>query len=745
MRRFSYILFLLLISFASFAQISSGGAPIFFDSGNVGNKTLLKGVRTAALGATDFYYKLDVDTVYHSADSTMKNFVVGNVCNVNITPDNSGTIFKSNGYKVWRTGIVSPDAAAISIVFTLFNIPSGAKLFLYNPSQSIVLGSFSSINNNVNGVLPIRPLASDTIIVEYQEPETLASGNSLKGELKIGYASHNFVDTNGYLKKTNPDGGISCSPQIMSVDAENPVIGAVCLIYTTTQYNAYYSSGSLINNYKNKPYVISSYHCFDEEYEKSSIFFFQNHEPKEGVWGSSELSIAGASKVAASDTLDFALVELNQMPPADYRPYFAGWDAQEESGYLNPYKCLHHPNGDFTKYSSSQNRVVQAQPDFERSLFCYKTFWKVENWNIGATQGGSSGSPLFNSDNKIIGCLTGGSSSCTYQKNDYYYMLSKAWSFYSDYSKQLKHWLVPSGSSVKSMDGADPYASTNGSCSRVSNIDEYDSVGTVTLDGGASGYQSGHNSIGCSEYAEYFLFDKPSLLYGAYIVTANGKYNASHPVTIKVYEGGATPGKVLDKVILKPIDYSYNYSGEIISSIVKKWKSRENYVRFSSPLKISDDCYIGCSIEYYQQPDTFAIFQTTNRSKGNSAFFLRNSSWNSFDNYPYNPMPSSLWIDAVVAFDSSTDVQTLYSDNGDNDGFDVVALNSKGYISIISKFDISNAQYSIVALSGESVCRGNALFVDNQSNIGFSAAPGLYIITIVTPSGAESHKFLWGF
>ena len=42
----------------------------------------------------------------------------------------------------------SPNAASISLIFIEFNVPDGAKLFLYNPSQTIVYGAFTSANNN---------------------------------------------------------------------------------------------------------------------------------------------------------------------------------------------------------------------------------------------------------------------------------------------------------------------------------------------------------------------------------------------------------------------------------------------------------------------------------------------------------------------------------------------------------------------------------------------------------------------
>ena len=46
-------------------------------------------------------------------------------------------------------------------------------------------------------------------------------------------------------------------------------------------------------------------------------------------------------------------------------------------------------------------------------------------WGEGATEGGSSGSPLVNADTgKVVGVLTGGFSSCAQPLPDYYGRLS---------------------------------------------------------------------------------------------------------------------------------------------------------------------------------------------------------------------------------------------------------------------------------------------------------------------------------
>jgi len=741
MRRFYNTLLLLLVTLAAFAQISSGGAPVPFNAGEYAGGGALKSGRFSALGAGGFFQKLDVDTVYHPAEPGSKTFVAGNVCKVDITPDNSGTVFTSNGYKVWRTGITSPGAAAINVVFSEFNIPEGAKLFLYNPSQSVVLGAFTSVNNNSENVLPVQPLSADTIIVEYQEPDA-ASGYGFRGKLKIGYAGHNFYDVNGYLKQTNPGGGISCCKQAYLADPENPVINASCLIFVTytDKSQCTYGSGALINNPDGKPYVISANHVFQKKYAATSVFFFMNHMVKDGVKGSAELSIAGSKSVTAAEDLDLAMVELNQMPPKDYRPYFAGWDANENAGYSNPYKCIHHPNGDFAKISYATQQAVISKTNFDTQKFLYKSFWKIAKWSDGATEGGSSGSPLLNSDNKIVGCLTGGSSSCSNPVNDYYWMLSFAWEFHVDSEMRLKNWLDPHNQGIKSMAGADPYAS-DFPCSRVSNFADGDEIGYQRLSGTATGYQAGHNSLGCTAYAEKYEFDDDTEVYGIYTGSYKGKYKSGSDLYVKVYAGGDTPGEELASAVFRPTDYSYSYSGTLTPSANKNWNSRDTYIRFSEPVKVNKECYIAISFPDYANPDTLALYQTTNRASGNSAYYYKGGAWYAFTAYPSQPQAASLWLQPVVATVESTDVAESSSDVAG--GFNI-AVYPDGSLMLFALNSIEpDAAYTILDMSGRSITAGTADLADGSAVIPFKAPKGIYIIALQGSVAAETYKFLW--
>ena len=114
--------------------------------------------------------------------------------------------------------------------------------------------------------------------------------------------------------------------------------------------------------------------------------------------------------LATSNKLDFALVELSRKRPEEYDPYYAGWNRTVASS-TNNVTTIHHPAGDVKKISRRYG--VVATGNFG-SGFDTNTHWHIPAWDLGTTEGGSSGAPLFDRDHKIIGALTGGDASCDY-------------------------------------------------------------------------------------------------------------------------------------------------------------------------------------------------------------------------------------------------------------------------------------------------------------------------------------------
>jgi hypothetical protein len=165
-----------------------------------------------------------------------------------------------------------------------------------------------------------------------------------------------------------------------------------------------------------------------------------------GIYYQSSNNVSGA---------DFVLIELNTNIPNSYHPYFAGWSLNE--GLSNSGVCIHHPGGSDKKISTYANPVINTKYDVsENESKHLGVVWSQTENGFGVTEGGSSGSPLFNSNGQIIGVLSGGAASCenpTY--SDLFGKINFAWmSEGNNPNQQLKHWLDSTSTNYKSINGS---------------------------------------------------------------------------------------------------------------------------------------------------------------------------------------------------------------------------------------------------------------------------------------------------
>ena len=74
----------------------------------------------------------------------------------------------------------------------------------------------------------------------------------------------------------------------------------------------------------------------------------------------------------------------------------------------------------------------------------------------GVTEGGSSGSPIYDNNKRVVGTLTGGNSDSSKQSTarEYYGKLSKHWDANGTTNdKKLQQWLDPLGTNTTKIDG----------------------------------------------------------------------------------------------------------------------------------------------------------------------------------------------------------------------------------------------------------------------------------------------------
>ncbi|RYM35421.1 T9SS type A sorting domain-containing protein [Brumimicrobium glaciale] len=366
---------------------------------------------------------------------------------------------KANGDKVGILKITSDQAKTINLTFANTKIPEGNELFIYNEDKSFVLGKFTQ-NHISEGALGAELIPGNTAIVEYFVP---AENSGIYGNVEISTITHGYRTANEYQTKILGSSGdcnmnVNCPDGAPYVSIRN---SAVMLVVGSNGM----CSGALINNtqFDGTPYVLTANHCNSASPSGSWIFRFnwQATDCNNPTSSPSFESLSGSTKRANRFNSDFMLLEItggliNGTVPQTHSPYFAGWN----NGNAAPQSTIsiHHPSGDIKKISFDDQPAVATQamnsPEANSS-------WRVEWDRNTTTEGGSSGSPLFNQEGKIIGQLWGGNAGCNGTSSsgqDFYGRLFNSWNpTGSSNDEQLKHWLDPTNAGTVSILGYDPY------------------------------------------------------------------------------------------------------------------------------------------------------------------------------------------------------------------------------------------------------------------------------------------------
>lgn len=432
-------LIVLLFFLNTKAQLSYGGKPFSF------KYNLKSAVPVEHIPGVNIKKLLAEDSITDQYKDIPWRF--GYAISVNYSLKNSGIWedLKAKKGKIWRLTIQAKGAKSINLNFSKFNIPHNAKLFIYNMDKTVVLGAFTEKNHNPDGKFATSIIPGDQITLEYFEPYNAR----FNGEIVISDVVYGYRTIRNYLNKNFGDAG-TCN---IDVNCPNGALWqnekrAVVMILTSN--NTRICSGALVNNVREDgtPYILTANHCSPAT---NSIFMFNYESPQctPVQDGPTNFTIQGATIRANDSPSDFFLLELNSLPPDSFNVFYAGWDARDIPALSAT--CIHHPQGDVKKISHELDTLVSS------GFFgAGNDHWMVTDWDTGTTEPGSSGSPLFNQDHRIVGQLHGGNAACGNNLEDYFGKFSYSWDSDPTPSKQLKYWLDPDNTGTMYIDGYDP-------------------------------------------------------------------------------------------------------------------------------------------------------------------------------------------------------------------------------------------------------------------------------------------------
>lgn len=378
---------------------------------------------------------------------------------VNVTPKSHGTWESIDPTTaVWRLRIASPGALSLNFGFTHFKMPPGGRMFIYSIDFAHGWRPFTDRDNADHGQLWTPPVEGDDVVIEITLPSPRIGALDVElSWVNVGFRRFGDVFTSAAQEKSG-----ACNVDVLCPEGDpwRMEIPAVAVISTG---GSRFCTGFMVNNTAGdlRPFFMTANHCGIGSSNAPSLVAFWNYQNStcrpvgssaSGGAGNGSLAqfTTGSTFRATWSTSDFTLVELSSNPNPAWNISYAGWSrstAEATSG-----ACIHHPNCDekrITLYNTptvTVNSWSNTTPDPNGNHV--HAFW-----SLGVTEPGSSGSPLFDQNHRIIGQLHGGPSACgAGDLSDFYGRFSSSWSGGGTSATRLSDWLDVPGTGAMFVD-----------------------------------------------------------------------------------------------------------------------------------------------------------------------------------------------------------------------------------------------------------------------------------------------------
>lgn len=272
-------------------------------------------------------------------------------------------------------------------------------------------------------------------------------------------------------------------------------------------------TGSLLNNTAEdqRMLFVTATHCTVTADNAATVVVYWNYEwpscrtPGEPEGSSTNppdpnSSQSGATFLAATidpfddatclfsdECSDMTLLELDDPADPEFNLFWAGWDrsniaaqcgpAVNDSSTENLCASIHHPSVDEKRITFVEEDLIRADIDLAQDVH-WRAFWdpsppilpglpfpQPTSLPPSVTEPGSSGSPLYNADKRLLGVLSGGASFCGAtgtDLSDKYGQLAHAWDGLGTSDTRMRDHLDPNSTGATVLNGLEDTLFENG-------------------------------------------------------------------------------------------------------------------------------------------------------------------------------------------------------------------------------------------------------------------------------------------
>lgn len=376
---------------------------------------------------------------------------------------------RRDGGFVWSGVVSAPGASAVRLHFSGFDLPEGAALYVYG-ADGQAKGPYTGRGPVGDGELYTNAIFGEQVhvqLVQTGAPARLPRNLVLES---VGYMGSRFLNAVIPAKDESP-GASGLATRAFCSYNESCVENAACVsssavadarqavasILYQSGSSYYICTGGLLADTigSQTPYFLTANHCVSKSGEASSLETFFDYvttcsNPDCSQPYSNTGQTVGATILSTSSSNDHSFLQLSSNPATpDGTVAYMGWDSSPVANThgVNLYR-ISHPSGAPQAYSEhSVDTNAGTCRTLPRGDFIYS------NDEFGATEGGSSGSPVVDGNGNVVGQLYG---ACGTNVGDVCDSASNSTvdGAFSETYPSVAEWLDPSGGPSCSDKGA---------------------------------------------------------------------------------------------------------------------------------------------------------------------------------------------------------------------------------------------------------------------------------------------------
>jgi hypothetical protein len=344
-----------------------------------------------------------------------------------------------DGGYTWSAVVQSPGASALRFRFTDFRLPAQAAAWVFD-LEGHAHGPYTGRGPQGDGDFWSHNVFSDVVVVQVRHSGPVTAEQLAATRLTIAEVGH-----------SGPLFRVALAPAV------NDARGGVAHYQYVSGAFLYICSGGLLadtDDTTDEPWFLTANHCVSRGRDASNVETWFNWDtPCGGSCATpAQSSTLGASLERTNKTGDYSLLRLDQTPSGV--TFLGSSSAPVADANGTPLYRISHPAGAPQAYSAQEVDTSRTTcRSWPRGPWIYSTD------TVGATEGGSSGSPVVNAAGEVVGQLSG---ACGYNVGDPCDSASNATvdGAFASYYSEIADLLDPS-----SGPGCTPTSSTEVACS----------------------------------------------------------------------------------------------------------------------------------------------------------------------------------------------------------------------------------------------------------------------------------------